>query len=85
MEGDRDPRAGRHIKQLLRDAGFSDVQEQIFHIPIGGWHRGESVFSFLVAEGNGLVWNTRRVPFRDLSGQYHDMQGNKCCRVRFES
>ncbi|KAF2094054.1 S-adenosyl-L-methionine-dependent methyltransferase [Rhizodiscina lignyota] len=41
MEGDRDPRAGRHIRQLMRDSGFSDVQEQIFHVPIGSWHNDE--------------------------------------------
>ncbi|KAJ9635888.1 hypothetical protein H2201_000119 [Coniosporium apollinis] len=37
MEGERDPRIGRRLPELLRTAGLVDVQERSFRMPIGGW------------------------------------------------
>ncbi|KAK0650642.1 Secondary metabolism regulator laeA [Lasiodiplodia hormozganensis] len=37
MERDRDPRIGRHLGQLMRSAGLTDVQEVTYRMPIGGW------------------------------------------------
>ncbi|OMP88818.1 hypothetical protein BK809_0005539, partial [Diplodia seriata] len=43
MEQDRDPRAGRHLGQLMRTAGLSDVQEVTYRMPIGGWPTGKAL------------------------------------------
>ena len=40
IESDRDPRAGRSLGQMLRRAGFVDVEERTFRMPIGSWSSG---------------------------------------------
>jgi hypothetical protein len=42
---DRDPRVARTLKQLFEQAGLRDVREQVFRVPIGGWHPGEKILS----------------------------------------
>ncbi|KAF2091998.1 S-adenosyl-L-methionine-dependent methyltransferase [Saccharata proteae CBS 121410] len=37
MESDTDPRAGRNLGQMMRNAGLVDVQEIAYRLPIGGW------------------------------------------------
>ena len=36
----KDPRVGRELGTLLRTAGFVDVQERTYRMPIGGWSTG---------------------------------------------
>jgi hypothetical protein len=38
---DRETRIGPNLANKLRDAGFRDVQSQIFNVPIGTWPTGE--------------------------------------------
>ncbi|KAE9992532.1 hypothetical protein EG327_008669 [Venturia inaequalis] len=42
----RDPRAARNLKQQLVGAGLHDVREQVFRVPIGGWHP-DSVMNYI--------------------------------------
>jgi hypothetical protein len=39
----RDPRVARTLKAQLEQAGLRDVTEQVFRVPIGGWHPGEEI------------------------------------------
>ncbi|KAF2805662.1 uncharacterized protein BDZ99DRAFT_540279 [Mytilinidion resinicola] len=38
--GDRDPAIGGQLRQLMTNAGFSNVQGQTYSLPIGGWREG---------------------------------------------
>lgn len=42
MEQERDPRIGRNIRDLLRDAGLVDVNERSYRMPIGDWPDGKT-------------------------------------------
>lgn len=44
MDGDRDPRAGRNLGQLMRNAGLADIEEVTYRLPIGGWSTGGYCF-----------------------------------------
>jgi len=41
MERERDPRVGRNLRGLLRDANLRDIHERTYNIPIGGWSSGK--------------------------------------------
>lgn len=41
MEQDRDPRVGRHLANMLTTAGYTEVQERSYRVPLGGWPAGE--------------------------------------------
>jgi len=41
MERERDPRVGRNLRGLLRDANLRDIQERTYNVPIGGWSSGK--------------------------------------------
>ena len=43
IDGERDPRVGRNLGQMLRTAGFDSVEERTFHVPIGSWPSGASL------------------------------------------
>jgi hypothetical protein len=52
---DRETRIGPNLANKLRDAGFRDVQSQIFNVPIGNWPTGE-----LAVPGSVIVLHCRR-------------------------
>ena len=44
LDGERDPRAGRSLSQMLRRAGFHNVEERTYRVPIGSWPSGAFPF-----------------------------------------
>lgn len=49
---DLDTAAGGLLPQMMRDAGFTNVTERVFHVPIGTWPKNK------VLKTVGLYWRT---------------------------
>lgn len=47
-----DAAAGGHLAQMMREAGFVNVTERVFHVPLGTWPRNK------VLKTVGLYWRT---------------------------
>lgn len=41
MDQEKDPRIGRRLAQLMRDAGLDRIQEHMYRLPIGSWPTGK--------------------------------------------
>lgn len=57
MEQEKDPRVGRRLSQLMRDAGLDSIQEYTYRLPIGSWPTGESIV--MAASNEGAMSNLK--------------------------
>ncbi|KAK7522516.1 S-adenosyl-L-methionine-dependent methyltransferase [Phyllosticta citriasiana] len=88
MDSDRDPRAGRNLGQLMRNAGLEDVNEVTYRLPIGGWstdpkmrHVGE-----LNLENFGAMLDSLAVwPFIEKLEWSKDQVAALTCKAREEA